>query len=143
MTAEEVVDLVTELEDEVNNGGFHQYFNNSSGDHAVETVLALHAIGARAMANIMKRAMARFPEDGPPKDREARVDILWEVFPGTHEFDDLDNEFFAYPDVYPLCSRSTKATPSSAAPDTAAHSDQECGYCPRSGPRSPGRGSAD
>lgn len=98
MGLQEVVDLVIELEDEVNNGGFHQYFNNSSGDHSAETVLALDAIGAKAMADILRHAMARFPGDGPPKDREARLDILWGVFPETHEFDDLDNEFFAYPD---------------------------------------------
>ncbi len=32
-----VVDLVLEFEDEVNNGGLHRFFNNSSGDNITET----------------------------------------------------------------------------------------------------------
>jgi hypothetical protein len=61
-------------------------------------VSALEAIGAHAMANIVRRAIARFPNHSVPKDREQRLDVLWNSFPETHEFDDLDVEFFAYPD---------------------------------------------
>ncbi len=60
MDARTVVNLVLEFEDEVNNGGFHQFFNNSSGDNTAETIVALEKIGATAMADILKRAASRF-----------------------------------------------------------------------------------
>jgi hypothetical protein len=94
----EVVELVAELEAEVNNGGLHQYFNNSSGDNASKAVLALETIGALNAADILRRANARFPEGSPPKERRARLGILWDRFPKAIEFRDLDGEFFAYPD---------------------------------------------
>jgi hypothetical protein len=98
MDRERVVDFVRGLEDEVNNGGFHQYFNNSSGDDAAETILALQEIEAFAVADILRRAVARFPGGVTPKDRAARLEILRDKFPKTDEFDDLNAEFFAYPD---------------------------------------------
>jgi hypothetical protein len=98
MDRDRVVDLVKGLEDEVNNGGFHQYFNNSSGDDAAETISALQEIGALAMADILRRAIVRFPGRVPPTDRAARLEILRQRFPKTDEFDDLNVEFLAYPD---------------------------------------------
>jgi hypothetical protein len=98
MSPEEAAGLVREFEDEINNGGFHQFFNNSSGDNSTETVFALEIIGALTTADIVKRAIARFPEGIAPKDRKARLELLWENFPTTHEFDDLDAEFWPYPD---------------------------------------------
>ena len=46
MTAAEIQNLVDELEAEINNGGFDQYFFNSAGDKAAEAINALEAIGA-------------------------------------------------------------------------------------------------
>ena len=43
------------LEREVNNGGFNQYFSNSSGDNAHETLLSLKAIGAEKNADNSKK----------------------------------------------------------------------------------------
>lgn len=93
-----VVDLVLDVEAEVNNGGFHQFFNNSSGDNTADTIVALETIGATAMADILKRAAARFPNGFPPKIRSERLAELWNSFSKTDEFWDLDEEFFAYPD---------------------------------------------
>ncbi len=64
----EIVDLVVELEDEVNNGGFHQFFNNSSGDNTAETIQALEAIGATVVAEILKVFGKMVARDGiePP-----------------------------------------------------------------------------
>ncbi len=98
MNRERTVVLVRELEDEVNNGGFHQYFNNSSGDNAADTISALLEIGALAMADILRRAIERFLDKISPTERVARLEILCEQFPKTDEFDDLNAEFFAYPD---------------------------------------------
>ena len=98
MDQNEIVTCIGNLEAEVNNGGFHQFFYNSAGDDTAETIQALQAIGAARTAEIVKRAAAKFPGGMPPKERFARQDILLEKFPDTTEFDELDAEFFAYPD---------------------------------------------
>ncbi len=98
MNPQELIDLVDDLEAEVNNGGFHQFFNNSSGDNTAETIHALETIGATVMANILRRAASKFPGSMPPKDRSQRLDVLWANFPRADEFSELDTEFFAYPE---------------------------------------------
>ena len=98
MDTEKTVDLVTYLEDEVSNGGFHQFFHNSSGNHTAEMICALETIEAFAMAEIVRRAAGKFPGGTPPKERPERQEALWKNFPATHEFDELNEEFFAYPD---------------------------------------------
>jgi hypothetical protein len=51
------------------------------------------------MADIVRRAAARFPGGMPPKDRFARQDLLLEtVSPDTKAFRELDEEFYKYPD---------------------------------------------
>ena len=49
------------LEREVNNGGFNQYFWNSSGDFAHETIASLNLIGASHTAKILQQAIDQFP----------------------------------------------------------------------------------
>ena len=51
------------LEREINSGGFNQYFCNSSGDNAHETVLSLKAIGADKAADILQKAIDQFQKD--------------------------------------------------------------------------------
>ena len=98
MNSQEVAALIEALEGEVNNGGFHQYFYNSAGDHAMETIQALETIGALAMAGIVKRAADKFPGGTPPKDRFIRQDLLSQNFSDEDVFEELDREFFGYPD---------------------------------------------
>jgi hypothetical protein len=97
MDRTKIADLIDEFEAEVNNGGFHQHFYNSAGDNTAEAIQALEAIGARKMSDILGRAAAKFPGGMPPKERFARQDILLELFPKAAEFEDFDNEFYAYP----------------------------------------------
>ncbi len=94
--AEQVFVLVWELEAEVNNGGFSQFYFNSSGDRATETVAALRAIGADRTALIVERANARFAS-GPPADRAVRQEVLLEIDSNEGLFQDLDSEFYRYP----------------------------------------------
>ena len=90
--------MIGALEGEVNNGGFHQFFYNNAGDDTAETIKALETIGAIRMADIAKRAASMFPGGMPPKDRFARQDILLEKFPHAVAFQELDEEFYGYPD---------------------------------------------
>src|SRR5262245_26824721 len=78
--SEQVFILVWEVEAEVNNGGFNQFFFNSAGDRASATVAALRTIGAERMASIVDRANASFP-DGPPVDRSIRQELLETIDP--------------------------------------------------------------
>src|SRR5262245_64943750 len=58
------------LESEVNNGGFHQFFFNSSGEIVPETLEALAAIGAPKTRSLLERAVTIAFPGGYPKDVE-------------------------------------------------------------------------
>ena len=91
---------VWELEAEVNNGGFDQYFINSSGDHAAEAVESLEAIGAVQAAAIAKIAISvAFGNSPPPEDEGAR-DSVMRALPEEklEQLSACDNEFYLYPD---------------------------------------------
>ncbi|MBX3692430.1 DUF4375 domain-containing protein [Dokdonella sp.] len=73
---------------EVLNGGFEQYFSNSTGVLAPEAVVAFRALGMPQTAALLERAMAFF--DSPyPRDRRERQDALEAAFDasGDDEFD--------------------------------------------------------
>jgi hypothetical protein len=87
------------LEAEVNNGGFSQYFHNSSAETASFVISALEIIGASSAADICKRAIncafpAGLPAD-PDAIQEASLAFTDEVLDGL---DQLDREFYTYPD---------------------------------------------
>ena len=90
---------VWSLEGEVNNGGFDQFYFNSSGDWSIGIHAALEKIGAHQMAAIVHRANSFFPDGIPSKDRQARqhqLDALPEAV--RDSFQQLDSEFYKYPD---------------------------------------------
>jgi Domain of unknown function (DUF4375) len=91
--------FVQNLEREVNNGGFAQYFINSSGDFAHETLIALKLIGAIATANLLQTAINEFPNQSVPKDRDERIDFITNLREKTSDvWEKLDQKFFAYED---------------------------------------------
>lgn len=87
------------LEREINNGGFNQYFCNSSGDNAHETILSLKAIGADKTADILQKAIDQFPNKSVPKDRDERTEIVEQIEDTANEvWEELDEKFFEYED---------------------------------------------
>ncbi len=64
---------------EVNNGGFDQYFCNSSGDDAPETLAVLRSMGANFVADLMEKSLIQFGETYPT-DWDERNDLTngWE-----------------------------------------------------------------
>jgi len=87
------------LEREINNGGFNQYFCNSSGDNAHETILSLKAIGADKTADILQKAIDQFPDNTVPKDRDKRTEIVEQIEEAADEvWNDLDQKFYEYED---------------------------------------------
>jgi Domain of unknown function (DUF4375) len=96
---QKVFSAIWELESEVNNGGFSQYFVNSSAETTPFIVEALKTVGAREAAAICERAiLAAFPAEIPSSEqaiRSAAVDFPDEVL---NQLENLDQEFFSYPD---------------------------------------------
>jgi hypothetical protein len=87
------------LEREINNGGFNQYFFNSSGDFAHQTVNSLLTIGANKTANILQKAIDQFPDKNVPQDRTIRQEILEQIEEAANPiWEELDQKFFAYED---------------------------------------------
>lgn len=85
-----------ELEAEVNNGGFHQFLSNSSGEFALETLDALEKIRAPKTRRLLEKALATcFPEGYPkdPADHLTRIADFEEV---SDAVEALDAQFFEY-----------------------------------------------
>ncbi len=96
---QKVFSALWSVESEVNNGGFSQYFVNSSAETAPFVVEALKTIGALEAAKICQRAIdAAFPAGLPGSAesiRSAAVEFGDDILDRLGE---LDGEFFSYPD---------------------------------------------
>jgi Domain of unknown function (DUF4375) len=87
------------LEKEINNGGFNQYFYNSSGDFSHQTIISLRQINATKTAEILQLAIDQFPNSIVPKDRSERQEILEQIEEKADEvWEQLDNRFLEYED---------------------------------------------
>lgn len=98
MEASVVKELVEDLEAEINNGGFDQFFFNSAGDKVSEAIIALKCIGAAHTAKIVESACAKFPGGMPPKERSERQELLLKVSPNSDAFEGEDQAFYEYQD---------------------------------------------
>ena len=95
--AERIFYITQTLEMEVNNGGFSQFFFNSSGDFANEVVSAFEKIGATKTAEICKTAVSIYGES-VPLDRDERESLLIDNDEVDDILNDCDNAFFEYED---------------------------------------------
>lgn len=96
---ERVFGVIWELEAEVYNGGFRQYFENASGRLAPDAVDALIAIGAAVAADIVARAIETIAENTPWSDDEAREAKLNRLSESANAaLASLDEAFLQYPD---------------------------------------------
>ena len=98
--------LINVLSGEVHNGGFEQFFSNSSGNRYDETVAALTEVGAQASrALLLEAKSAIFAFADVPVDRVARCELMPTASEAHPEYDavnaaldDLDSRFYADPD---------------------------------------------
>jgi hypothetical protein len=90
--------LIHRLEAEVNNGGFHQFFLNSSGAYVSETIDALAAIGAEHTKNLLQRAVRVCFPQGYPANSSEHEDFLADFDDIDGEVEPLDTAFFEYLD---------------------------------------------
>lgn len=82
---------------EVNNGGFLQFFHNSTGVLAPEAAKAFREIGLEDCASVIERAIAYFG-DAYPREREKRHEALGINSSDRQQkkspFEELDEEFY-------------------------------------------------
>ncbi|MDM4767180.1 DUF4375 domain-containing protein [Pelomonas sp. SE-A7] len=78
---------------EVCNGGFGQFFGNSTGVLALEAVAGFEALGMQNVASVVRQAVSLFGS-AYPSDRAAREEQLEML---RHEsLNELDGEFFSF-----------------------------------------------
>jgi hypothetical protein len=78
---------------EICNGGFAQFFGNSTGVLAPEAVDAFRALGMPATADLVQRAVSAF---GPeyPRERDSRDDRMEALFEAADPFQGMDAQLF-------------------------------------------------
>ena len=89
--------LIENLEREVNNGGFDQFYFNSSGDFANETISALEEIGAYKTAEIFRTANSELKNGNVPKnqtERQKQQEIIREN--AIETWNKCDEQFYRY-----------------------------------------------
>jgi hypothetical protein len=95
---QKVFSAIWVLEAEVYNGGFTQYFQNSSSETAGFIVEALGKVGASATADISQRAISVAFPDGLPMDPEAISSAVSNFSQDVQQaLELLDDEFFRHP----------------------------------------------
>jgi hypothetical protein len=95
---ERVFAAIWELEAQVSNGGFHQFYFNSTGDIAYFSPTALETIGANDTAEIVAKANSFFPNSQPAVETVRRRQQLEVInLSGSGCFDELDERFYEHP----------------------------------------------
>lgn len=98
---DKILVTIWSLEGDVNNGGFNQYYFNSSGNLAFYAPAVLHRIGAHRMEKFTDDANKLFGLKGPARNRDEREAQLLAIAPNGNESDPWEKvtrAFQAYPD---------------------------------------------
>ena len=90
------------LEGEIYNGGFDQFFSNSTGAYYALAIEGLEKLKAETSLRLLQdAAQLLFGESGPPSDRQTRWDAMQrfsEAQGNADALDALDRLFWADPD---------------------------------------------
>lgn len=94
------------FQNEVNNGGFHQFFFNSSGAYYNLIETALVSFDEPQVFELLHQAkQIVFPGIDVPADKETRRNLMPHVEPGSsrpewaNRLDELDRRFYSVPDT--------------------------------------------
>jgi hypothetical protein len=80
---------------EVNDGGLHQFFFNSSGGYLPEVRMGLRMMGATQTLGIFDRAIGLLGRPELPRDDAERRDIVLKLSPDAEAgLDELTDEFY-------------------------------------------------
>lgn len=80
---------------EIENGGFGQYFFNSTGTSWPEAVRGFEAIGMPNVASILRHAGAKLGNEFPGTQQARREIVRYFDEDGGIDFDELDNAFWS------------------------------------------------
>lgn len=84
---------------EVSNGGWAQFFDNSSGDYWRAALVGLEAIGATDMLDMLRKMVAAFGPDGPSDHLDERNRQVMQLTPATEALiEQLDRAFLSIDD---------------------------------------------
>lgn len=95
----QVTYLTVVLENQVLNGGFHQYFANSYGQFAKETIEALIEIGAFKKSNLLDKSL-HIVQDASMSDVEFRKELMNKTLKKLYVDDDLYDPLEKLDDMY-------------------------------------------
>jgi hypothetical protein len=88
------------LDAEVRNGGFSQYFFNSSGDEWRAALAGLEAMQSREYLGLFRDALAKFGAAGPSESRDERMHQLAKVENADEKaFDKLESQYYKSAEV--------------------------------------------
>lgn len=89
------LDAMRWVENEVCNGGFTQYFFNSSGANWRAALAGFDEVGDTHRGDLLREAVGRFPKE-PDTDRDRRMNQLAALETGDADdaFDDLDTRYY-------------------------------------------------
>lgn len=80
---------------EINNGGFAQYFFNSSGDHWQDALAGFEATGSKERLALLRQAIEFFGPAGPSEDREKRQLELSRIYKKNDGvFEELESRYY-------------------------------------------------
>ncbi|MDR0507749.1 MAG: DMP19 family protein [Dysgonamonadaceae bacterium] len=109
--SQQAIYMIWWLEAEVNNGGFNQFYENSSGQYAEYLPDALRLIGAVKFADLVERANKVYLENYEQITKE--IDGTLEGFSKSYEdnpLNEFDAEFYKYEEpLYDLQVKYIKA----------------------------------
>jgi len=91
------------MEDEVNNGGFHQFFWNLNGEYAQDALVGLNLISAKADADLLEKALAEYRIEKPRMDALAKSGTMDDFSKSERasKFDALNKSFYDHGDDLP------------------------------------------
>lgn len=96
---ENIIYSIAILEQEVNNGGFNQYFFNSSGELALLTLVSLEKVKATKTKGLLEEAIQVAFNGDIPNDWNKRQEKLLTLDESqTSRLHALDQEFYKYKD---------------------------------------------
>lgn len=97
--AEKHILAIEQLDAEVNNGGFAQYYFNSSGDHWQDAHDGLAAIGAERRQRLMLATIETFGDVKPAADRNTRTSQLSKIVRKKEDpFNEQDSAWYKIED---------------------------------------------
>lgn len=112
---ERVVIYIPWFDAEIANGGFHQFFTNSSGDYSFAILQSLKDINAENTVRLFEQALSVFPIGKPSEDRFTRIDQLENAGDSAIELlSSLQQEYYSQQEsIFTLAARYLRQRKSS------------------------------